>query len=199
MTYPYSANANDVVRASNHNANMDYMLSRTSGITTKQLSSRAGIVSAQMSDKFHTMIVPVLLLPRMGSTASVANLIDLTTGPTAWTLPNDANAQTELQRIVFSGRSGKQAYLTRITVQAAFRTGTPRLSFYKNGTVLLGAGVVELLTTNQYEVGDAAAPFDNWITPLQHDDYIIIGVGRNGASTAYGISINLTLKVEHGS
>lgn len=180
VSFPNLAPGNPI-RASELNTNNADFAAMLRGLTVENFDDDAGITSRHLADRFGALVIPFHLFPRMGATGAVAQLIDLSLGPTNWTMPNVA-AATELVwgPVDLLLEVGKQHKLIGITGRYVNSTGTPRLWFTVNGQVL-GAGPVSL-TANPMALYDAVDPFASPIRTVQNGDQIAIYAGNDGAA-----------------
>lgn len=189
------------ISAAQVNQNNTDLANLMTGITGQQLSSRAGLTSSQFADKFCPWVFTLHLLPRVGDPASIANLLNLDSGTSLWTMPSAANGEL-FHTIKFALRTGKASYLTAVYIRALGigGVGNGRVWIFKN-TLQLGAGPLDVLVANNdYILGNSASPFDNVVTELQNTDNLNIYLGRTGgAATMRGICMTFCGKTEIGA
>lgn len=198
ITFPNLV-AGETIQASVLNAIHADLVSGQHGLTTANLAARAGIVSSQLADRFSRFhIHRMYSMPTVsGSVYTVTDALpDISTDPGA-----------EIDRIYFSVRAGKLAFITKIDIYLMYLTSVgadrPQVWINKNGSaVSLGNGG-RILNSAQtlYTLARSATPDDDPLVGMADGDYLEIGLGHNGTTGAQysGLCIDIHGKMELGA
>ena len=197
MAVTYSFSSGNTITAAEVNTNFTDALNETVSLTTSNLSTSAGIISTQLTDRYALVTETVMCTGWAYEANSVSQIFrgyapDVTASP-----------GTEFFRKYITCKSGRANYLCGISVHAkdiTVGTGTsyPRLWFTRNGTLLGGSAVDLQADDTAYHLRNSN-PIDNPLTSLAHNDYITIGVGVSVSATdtrLNRLSVTFTYKME---
>lgn len=203
LTYSFSAGA--TLNATEMNTNFADVLAELSSLTSADLSSTAGLVSTQLSDRYSYPTFTVHLAPYYGPQINTDAALAATYHPVRTFMPNTTTG-TEVWRHYVQKRTGKGLYLCSVVVYCQ-DVNVPTAGAYpaiwvKKGTTTLGGGAAQVQADATAYYLRNSNPFDNPICSLDHDEYISLSVGVVAAAAnthVSGLSVTFTFKSELGA
>lgn len=108
MAITFTFAAGEAIEAGDVNTNFDDAFDQATGITSEDLADDAGLISSQLTDRFHLMCIPIVVAPYLGPAGTAE----------AHTLPlEDDSPGTEIADFELVIPTGKLAYLLAVEVQ----------------------------------------------------------------------------------
>lgn len=175
------------INGSSFASNFDALNAKFGQITSADISSAAGILSTQLSERYAIENVVTQLVPH-GSTAAT-----FTGTPGVFTIDVDTPARVFRRRI--HARSGQLVWLCLLEVYVDVKNtvggSNPTVVAYKNGTAIPGA-TFTLDTSNDFYIFARSDPLANPLIAFVDNDVIEFRLGASAAgdATCAGIQVH---------
>lgn len=163
-------------------SNFDALNAKFGNITSADIAASAGILSTQLSERYHYPEV-VFSLATHGPTSAT-----YISAPGTFTIDGST---TRIYRRRVKARSGQLVWLCEIEIYADNITNpggaVPRVEVYKNGVLIPGA-TFDLDTDDDFYYLRRSDPLANPLLAFVNDDVIEYRLGRSAAVAGVGLA-----------